>query len=144
MVIRYVNRLADGRGRSCTSNKMIAKHRVDHIVLLTDLATTGTNAQFRVYLGCQRNIPGTVRTIAYISLQIWRETVLEKTARRFGWKPTSSSFLCQITCTYSLTDSQYFRLFGCCWISRLVLILGPPNLPTTYLTYSSINYMYLV
>ena len=54
---------------------MIAKHRVDHIVLLTDSATTGTNAQFRVYLGCQRNIPGTVRTIAYIAANIERDRI---------------------------------------------------------------------
>ena len=35
-------------------------------------------------------------------------------------------------------------IFGCGWISCLLLILGSPRLHTTYLTYSSNNYMYLV
>ena len=30
---------------------MVVKHRIDRIVPLTDSATTGTNAQIRVYLG---------------------------------------------------------------------------------------------
>ena len=40
----------------------------------------------------------------------------ENAVSRFGWKPTLSSFLCETSCTYFLTDSRCFCIFGCgCW-----------------------------
>ena len=55
-----------------------------------------------------------------------------------------SQFWCTIhtmaICTFS--GAIYFCIFGYGWISRLLLIT--PKLHTTYLTYCSNSYMYLV
>ena len=76
------------------------------------------------------------------SLQIYRErTYWKMQPVVLGGIPRQHRFFVRLV---SLIFIRYFCMFGCGWISRLLLILRSPKLHTTYLTYSSNNYMYLV
>ena len=79
------------------------------------------------------------------SLEIFIErTYGETQSAVLGGNPRGHRFFVGLVALICVTDSRHFCMFDRGWISRLLLILGSPRLHTTYLTYCSKKYMYLV